>query len=91
MNYFKLFFSKNSILRDFQNFEFSKESINGKCIELGASDNYKKNFLKKNKKYLNASMKYSIFSGGKRFRSAIIVNTGKIFDDTFYFMLCFFY
>jgi len=25
-------------------------------------------------------MKYSIFSGGKRFRSAIIVNTGKIFN-----------
>ena len=43
----------------------------------------KKNFLKKNKKYLNASMKYSIFSGGKRFRSAIIVNTGKIFDISY--------
>ena len=25
-------------------------------------------------------MKYGIFSGGKRFRSAIIVNTGKIFN-----------
>ena len=43
----------------------------------------KKNFLKKNKKYLNASMKYSIFSGGKRFRSAIIVNTGKLFDISY--------
>ena len=50
MNYFKLFFSKNSILRDYQNFEFSKQNINGKCIELGASENYKKNFLKYNKK-----------------------------------------
>jgi farnesyl diphosphate synthase len=37
-------------------------------------------FLKKNKKHLNTSMKYSIFSGGKRFRSAIIINTGKIFN-----------
>ena len=25
-------------------------------------------------------MKYSLFSGGKKFRSAIIVNTGKIFN-----------
>ena len=25
-------------------------------------------------------MKYAIFSGGKRFRSSIIVNTGKIFN-----------
>ena len=31
MNYFKLFFSKNSILRDYQNFEFSKQNING-CV-----------------------------------------------------------
>jgi len=38
-------------------------------------------FLKKNKySYLIKPMKYSIFSGGKRFRSAIIVNTGKIFN-----------
>ena len=46
MNYFKLFFSKNSILRDFQNFEFDKIRIKGKCIEFGASENSKKNFLK---------------------------------------------
>ena len=26
------------------------------------------------------SMKYGIFSGGKRFRSAIVVNTGKIYE-----------
>ena len=50
MNYFKLFFSKNSILRDFQNYEFNKHKIYGKCIEFGASENYKKNFLKYNKK-----------------------------------------
>ena len=41
----------------------------------------KKIFLKKNKySFLIKPMKYGIFSGGKRFRSAIIVNTGKIFD-----------
>ena len=38
-------------------------------------------FLKNNNKSdLVLSMKYSVFSGGKRFRSAIIVNTGKIFN-----------
>ena len=38
-------------------------------------------FSKKNKlSYLDKSMMYSIFSGGKRFRSTIIVNAGKIFD-----------
>jgi len=50
MNYFKLFFSKNSILRDFQNFEFNKQKINGKCIEFGASEYLEKNFLKDDKK-----------------------------------------
>ena len=43
----------------------------------------KKHFLQKNKKHLNTSMKYSIFSGGKRFRSTIIVNTGKIFNISY--------
>jgi len=38
-------------------------------------------FLKKNKRSnLLEPMKYGVFSGGKRFRSAIIVNTGKIFN-----------
>ena len=38
-------------------------------------------FLKqKNSSYLLQPMKYGVFSGGKRFRSAIIVNTGKIFN-----------
>lgn len=49
MNYFKLFFSKNSILRDFQKYEFKKNKISGQCIEFGASDNIKKNFLQKKK------------------------------------------
>ena len=41
----------------------------------------RKLFLKKNKvSNLNTSMIYSIFSGGKRFRAAIIINTGKIFN-----------
>jgi len=35
---------------------------------------------KKNNSQLLAPMKYGIFSGGKRFRSTIIVNTGKIFS-----------
>ena len=41
----------------------------------------KKFFFKKNKySYLIKPMKYGVFSGGKRFRSAIIVNAGKIFN-----------
>ena len=41
----------------------------------------KKFFLNKNKySYLIKPMKYGVFSGGKRFRSAIIVNAGKIFN-----------
>ena len=41
----------------------------------------KKIFLEQKKySYLIKPMKYSIFSGGKRFRSAIIINTGKIFN-----------
>ena len=38
-------------------------------------------FKKQNaKSYLLKSMKYGLFSGGKRFRSKIIVDTGKIFN-----------
>jgi len=41
----------------------------------------KKIFLKKKKySYLVKPMMYSVFSGGKRFRSSVIVNTGKIFN-----------
>ena len=45
------------------------------------TDSYLKNiFLKHNRRsYLMESMKYGVFSGGKRFRSAVVVNTGKIF------------
>ena len=40
----------------------------------------KNNFLKEKKNsYLLKPMKYGVFSGGKRFRSAIVVNTGKIY------------
>ena len=46
------------------------------------TNNYLKKFFLKRRKYsyLIKPMKYSVFSGGKRFRSAIIVNTGKIFN-----------
>ena len=38
-------------------------------------------FLKKNNySHLIKPMKYGVFSGGKRFRSTIVVNTGKIFN-----------
>ena len=45
------------------------------------TNNYLKNyFSKKNKKlFLLKAMKYGLFSGGKRFRSAIVINTGKIY------------
>ncbi len=45
-------------------------------------NSYLEKIFKKNDNYshLIKPMKYSIFSGGKRFRSAIIVNTGKIFN-----------
>tara|TARA_B100000029_G_scaffold515094_1_gene620564 strand:+ start:1465 stop:2349 length:885 start_codon:yes stop_codon:yes gene_type:complete len=49
------------------------------------TDLYLKNFfLKKNDKpSLIKPMKYGVFSGGKRFRSAIVVNTGKIFKTNY--------
>ena len=45
------------------------------------TDQYlKKVFLKQTShSNLIKPMKYAVFSGGKRFRSAIVVNTGKIF------------
>ena len=40
----------------------------------------KKFFLKqKNNSSLLKPMKYGVFSGGKRFRSVIVANTGKIY------------
>jgi len=46
------------------------------------TNDYLKNFFSKQKKYkyLIKPMQYGLFSGGKRFRSAIIVNTGKIYN-----------
>ncbi len=43
---------------------------------------YLKNFFLKQSKheYLTKPMQYGLFSGGKRFRSTIIVNTGKIYN-----------
>ena len=47
-----------------------------------STNSYLKSFFSKQKKnsYLLEPMKYGVFSGGKRFRSAIVVNTGKIYD-----------
>ena len=46
------------------------------------TNSYLKSFFLKQKSnsYLLQPMKYGVFSGGKRFRSAIVVNTGKIFN-----------
>ena len=46
------------------------------------TNSYLKSFFLKQKSnsYLLQPMKYGVFSGGKRFRSAIVVNTGKIYD-----------
>ena len=46
------------------------------------TNSYLKSFFLKQKKnsYLLEPMKYGVFSGGKRFRSAIVVNTGRIFS-----------
>ena len=49
------------------------------------TNSYLRSFFsrQKNKSYLLKPMKYGIFSGGKRFRSAIVVNTGKIYGVDF--------
>ena len=58
--------------------EFSKKMG---VISSDTNKYLKKIFLKKNQhSYLVEPMKYGVFSGGKRFRSTIIVNTGKIFN-----------
>tara|TARA_B100001123_G_C15140631_1_gene959338 strand:+ start:284 stop:1168 length:885 start_codon:yes stop_codon:yes gene_type:complete len=46
------------------------------------TNSYLKSFFTRQKKnsYLLQPMKYGIFSGGKRFRGAIVVNTGKIYN-----------
>ena len=49
-------------------------------VAISTNSYLKKIFSKQKKKsYLLKPMKYGIFSGGKRFRSAIVVNTGKIY------------
>jgi len=59
-----------------------QEFLNNLNVIASDTNNYlKKIFLRKNKySYLLKPMQYGVFSGGKRFRSAIIVNTGKIFN-----------
>ena len=46
------------------------------------TNSYLMSFFSKqeNNSYLLKPMKYGVFSGGKRFRSAIVVNTGKIYN-----------
>ena len=46
------------------------------------TNSYLKSFFLKQKSnsYLLQPMKYGVFSGGKRFRSTIVVNTGRIFN-----------
>jgi farnesyl diphosphate synthase len=46
------------------------------------SNSYLKRFFlkQKSKSYLLEPMKYGVLSGGKRFRSAIVADTGKIYD-----------
>ena len=46
------------------------------------TNSYLKSCFKRQRKnsYLLHPMKYGVFSGGKRFRSAIVVNTGKIYN-----------
>ena len=54
----------------------------GKLNTIANSTNsYLKSFFLKQEKnsYLLKPMKYGVFSGGKRFRSSIVVNTGKIY------------
>ena len=55
MNYIKLLFSNNTILRILQKNEFRKYKLSGKCIEFGANHKIQRNFLYKD------SEKYQIF------------------------------
>ena len=45
MNYFKLIFSKNIILRSLQLYEFKKIKLKGICLEFGANKEITRNFL----------------------------------------------
>ena len=55
MNYIKLLFSNNSILRILQKNEFRKYKLSGKCLEFGANHKIQRNFLYKD------SNEYNIF------------------------------
>ena len=50
MNYIKLLFSNNSILRILQKDEFKKYKLSGKCLEFGANHKIQRNFLYKDSK-----------------------------------------
>ena len=59
------------------------QSLSNKLNKIADNTNiYLKNFFSKqdSNSYLIKPMKYGLFSGGKKFRSAIVVNTGKIFN-----------
>ena len=55
MNYIKLLFSNNSILRILQKNEFRKYKLSGKCLEFGANHKIRRNFLYKD------SNEYKVF------------------------------
>jgi len=50
MNYIKLLFSNNSILRVLQKNEFKKFKLSGRCLEFGANHKIQRNFLYKDSK-----------------------------------------
>ena len=50
MNYIKLLFSNNSILRVLQKNEFKKYKLSGRCLEFGANHKIQRNFLYKDSK-----------------------------------------
>ena len=59
------------------------QSLSNKLNKIADNTNiYLKNFFSRqdSSSYLIKPMKYGLFSGGKKFRSAIVVNTGKIFN-----------
>ena len=64
MNYFNIIFSNKSVLRNLQEEKFKNLKFNGKCIEFGANDILKKNFLKPNLE--DCEIKYSNISSKNR-------------------------
>ena len=54
---------------------------NNILINARKSDNFLKKYLKKQKKSeLLQAKKYGLLSGGKKIRSSIIIDTGKLFN-----------